>query len=218
MARYDLVAFDLDGTLATGLVYVWQRLHEGLATDPGARSAARQAYFAGRLDYAGWFGTDVELLQARGATRARLLETLRGVQATPGATDVLGTLRAAGHRLAVISGSVDLLVERLFPAGTFDHVLINRLHFDAAGVLSGGQATPFDMEGKAVGLQELATAEGIDLSRCVFVGDNDNDVAALRAAGLGVAFEPKSERVRAAADHVLEGPSLTPLLPLLLGR
>ncbi len=215
MARFDLVAFDLDGTLAQGLVYVWQRMHDGLATDPTRRAWARAAYLSGELDYAGWFGVDLELLRARHATRATLLDTFDGVHPTPGAAHVVDVLRASGRRVAVISGSVDLLLERLFAPQLFHHVLINRLDFGPDGDLLGGTATPFDMEGKADGLAMLAEREGTRLERCVFVGDNDNDIAALRAAGLGVAFMPKSPRVRAAADHVLEGPDLRPLLDLM---
>ena len=35
------------------------------------------------------------------------------------------------------------------------------------------------------------------------MGDGENDIGMLRAAGLSVAFQPKSERVRRAAKHVV---------------
>ena len=117
--------------------------------------------------------------------------------------------------MAVISGSIDVLLERLFPEFVFDHVLINRLHFDAQGRLVGGEHTRFDMEGKASGLARLAALEGLELSECAFLGDNENDIEALEAAGLGVAFDPKSPRVAEAADVVVQGPDIGQVLEYL---
>jgi hydroxymethylpyrimidine pyrophosphatase-like HAD family hydrolase len=39
----------------------------------------------------------------------------------------------------------------------------------------------------------------------VAVGDSENDVGMLRGAGISVAYQPKSERVRRAAKHVITG-------------
>ncbi len=213
--QHRLVAFDLDGTLAEGVVYVWKLLHEHFGTDPARRRAAHDAYFSGRLSYAGWFGTDLELLAEKGAHRAALLAALHAVRPALGALEVLQHLRAQGRIVAVISGSVDLLLEHLFPQFRFDHVLINRLHFAADGRLIGGEPTPYDMERKADGLAELARRAGLRLTDCAFCGDNENDLQVLGAAGLGIAVNPRTARVVAAADRVLEGSDLRGLLPLL---
>jgi len=39
----------------------------------------------------------------------------------------------------------------------------------------------------------------------VAVGDSENDIGLLRAAGISVAFQPKTGRVRRAAKHVVTG-------------
>ncbi len=215
--KYDLVAFDLDGTLADGLVYVWQLLHERFGCDMEARARAREEFFAGLISYQRWFEHDLELLQARGATRRAMIEALaEQARPTEGAKRVLETLKDAGVTVAVISGSIDVLLDALFPDFPFDHVLINRLEFDAEGRLTGGEHTRFDLAGKAEGLAHLAALEGTTPDRCAFVGDNENDIDVLRLAGLGVAFQPRTERVAAAADVVLRGPDLTPVLDYLM--
>lgn len=53
-------------------------------------------------------------------------------------------------------------------------------------------------------LLSLADRLGIARERTVAVGDNDNDVAMLRAAGLGVAVANASPAAREAADLVLD--------------
>jgi phosphoserine phosphatase len=51
----------------------------------------------------------------------------------------------------------------------------------------------------------------------VFVGDNYNDVAAMRAAGLGIAFNCKSEELAQVADVVVAGRDLREILKYVAG-
>ena len=53
---------------------------------------------------------------------------------------------------------------------------------------------------KATGLLALADLLGIDRAATIAVGDADNDLDMLRAAGLGVAMDNANERAREAAD------------------
>jgi phosphoserine phosphatase len=216
-ARVRLVAFDLDGTLVRGTVFIWQTLHERFGTDPARRQKAREDFLAGRSSYADWFRSDLELLAARGATRERILECFAGLEPAPGARETLQALASRGYRLAVISGSLDVLLEHHFPGHPFRHVFINRLVFHPDGRIAGGEATPYDLEGKADGLRALARQEGLGLAECAFVGDHVNDLEALAAAGLGVAVNVKDERVARAAHLVLPGHDLRALLEILPG-
>lgn len=55
---------------------------------------------------------------------------------------------------------------------------------------------------KGVALLQLAEIYGIDPKRTIAVGDYDNDVSMLAAAGLGIAVENASEAAKRAADLV----------------
>jgi phosphoserine phosphatase len=54
-------------------------------------------------------------------------------------------------------------------------------------------------------LEYLLAEVGLDRGRVLAVGDGVNDVCMLRAAGRSVAFNPKADLVRQAADSVLTG-------------
>ena len=214
--RYPLVCFDLDGTLVTGLDYVWTTLHHHFHTDARARREARRAFRAGRITYTQWFDHDVRLLRAAGATRPAIAELFTTIRLVSGARETLDALRAAGAKLAVLSGSVDLLLEIALPGERFDHVLINRFGFDADGLIAGGTPTEFDVERKADGIVELCRREGLAPSRSAFIGDNENDVAAARTAGFSIAFDCKSRKLAQAASVVVPGGDLRAILPYLL--
>lgn len=54
---------------------------------------------------------------------------------------------------------------------------------------------------KGAALARIAAGCGVDLGRTVAIGDYDNDVSMLRAAGLGVAVANASEEAKRAADY-----------------
>lgn len=197
MRRYDLVCFDVDGTLVDDTIFIWQTLHDHFATDPAARKKAHDDYFARRITYADWFFRDLELLSESGATEPRIREVLDLLKPISGAREALLDLHARGHVLAIVSGSLDIVVAHLFADVPFQHVLLNRIAFDADGRIAGGTPTPYDLEGKAAGLAELCRREGIAPDRAAFVGDNDNDLWIAGAAGLAIAFNCKSDALRA---------------------
>ena len=213
--RFPLVCFDVDGVLIDGIVYVWELLHQGLGSDPEALERAHHDFRSGVIDYATWFDTDLRLMAEAGADRSKMWALLRTLQPMAGAREVLASLRERGHRLGVVSGGLDLALDAVIGLQHFDHVLINRVHFDEGGRITGGEATPYDFAGKAAGLRELCRREGIDPAQAVFVGDHDNDVEAAQLAGLGVAFDCKSDRLRGVCDVELAGRHLRPLLELI---
>ena len=209
-----LIAFDLDGTLVDRTVYIWQTLHDHFACDVKRREQAKADFFAGRISYADWFAHDLVLLRERGATHEAMLECFADLHPVIGAEEVLSTLAERGYRLAVISGSLDILLDHFFPTHPFSHVLINRLDFDADGRIQGGTATPYDIAGKADGLMELARREGLTLAQCAFVGDNVNDLDVMAVAGLAIGMNVKHADVAQAADLILESAEIRRLLDI----
>lgn len=212
-----VICFDVDGTLiehAEGKT-VWQVLNERFLAAGNLNRERLADFRSGRLRYAEWVALDVGDWACAGVRRdaieAEVRATLRPVA---GALETINTLRARGYRVAVVSGTIDLTLRLLLGECTFDRVFSNRLFFGSAGEICGWQATVYDMEGKARAVRELAAEFGVGTDGCAFVGDHWNDLAALECAGLGIAFCPKDDAVRAAADVVIEEGPLTRLLEI----
>ncbi len=213
---YDLIAFDVDGTLVDDTVFIWKTLHDHFETDPDRRKQAYADYFSGRISYSEWFFNDIALLKARGATRAGIESIVAGMRLTGGVIETLGALRDAGARLVIISGTLEVVVRTFDLVPWFDEIYLNRFEYAPDGALIGGTPTPYDVGEKATGLRHIAAAAGIPMARTAFVGDNFNDVSIAKAAGFSIAFNCKSDELAAVADVVVEGGELRRILPYLL--
>jgi len=218
MPAFDLVAFDVDGTLVHGPddLNVWEILNQRFAGGSEINRERYARYRAGELSYAEWVALDIVGWRDAGATRADLVAALAPLRLIAGAREALARLKRHGMRLVVISGTLDLMLESVFPDHPFDEVYANHIGFDDSEAISHWRATPFDMAGKAQALRSIALREGIPLSRCAFVGDSANDVWVARVAGFTVALNPKSDELAQLAGAVVESDDLRAVLPWLL--
>ena len=214
--RFDLVVFDLDGTLVAHDEPIWATLHRELGSDPVRRKEALRKGLAGELAYADWFAHDIELLVAAGATRDAVLAVIARLELTPGAAAVLTALHDAGVRLAVLSGGLDLVADHHLPDDLPIRVHANSFAFDGVGRLVGGRATAFDRQHKADGLAFLAEGFGVELGRVAFVGNGHNDVAAASVAGFSIAWNDAPPELVAASSVYVAGPDLRAILPHVL--
>jgi phosphoserine phosphatase len=215
--RYRLIAFDVDGTLVGNpqRKVVWELLNNRFPHQTRVDRLWYDAFMERHITYTEWVELDVLSWIMAGATRAEMARVVaEELQLTPGAEQTVRALHQAGYQLAIISGTIDLTLDVLFPNHPFHEVYTNRIEFDESGLIVDWWATPFDMEGKAHALEQIAARMGIPLHQTVFVGDNINDVFAMQKAGLAVAYEPKAEPVRQAADCEIGG-CMTALLGLL---
>lgn len=212
---FDLVGFDVDGTLVRepGGRTVWEVLNERF-TGRADHNAERFAlYRAGELSYAEWVALDITSWRDAGAKREDLVAAFAPLRPVDGARETLETLKRAGYRIVVISGTLDLMLNTLLPDAPFDEVYANHVGFDDEGNISHWRATPFDMEGKAEALRAVALRQSLPLARCAYVGDSANDVWVARMAGFTLAFNPKSPDLEAIADVTVRAEDLRAILP-----
>jgi HAD superfamily hydrolase (TIGR01484 family) len=83
-----------------------------------------------------------------------------------------------------------------------------RMELEAWGVFEITNSHPFNLEmnplgiSKASGLIDVCEFLGIEMSEVIAMGDSLNDIAMIRAAGLGVAMGNAQEVIKQAADLV----------------
>jgi phosphoserine phosphatase len=215
--RYDLVCFDVDGTLIrhpTDKV-IWEILNLRFTGSDAINQERYRMYREGEITYEDWVRLDVGGWIEVGARRDAIVEAVREFECYDGALETVRELKRRGAWLAVVSGTLDVVLDTLFPDHPFDDVFTNKLRFDGNDTLVGWEATPFDLEGKPDAIRELARRHGIGLDRVAFVGDGENDVPVIGVAGLVVAFNPRSLALERGADHVLKNENMNRLLEIL---
>ncbi len=204
-----LVVLDVDSTLVQGEVI------DELARRRGCLdrvAAITERAMQGELAFPEALRERVGLLA--GTPMSVLEDVQRGVQLTPGATELLRVLRRLGYRLAIISGGFTFFTDRLKADLQLDHAFANELEI-AEGRLTGRIVGPIiDGQRKADLLVQLAREHGIGPDQAVAIGDGANDLLMLARAGLGIAFNAKRV-VRERADHAINRPRLDSILYLL---
>lgn len=194
--RKRLLVADMDSTIVTS-----ETLDE-LAAQAGLKdriAAITRRAMNGELDFAGALRTRVAML--KGLPLAALEATWRETRLMPGAKELVATMRAHGARTALVSGGFTFFTGRVAALCGFDVHRSNRLLDDGAA-LTGEVAEPIlGREAKLAALTELS---GGRPEEALAVGDGANDLAMIRAAGLGIAFHAKpvvSAEARNRVDH-----------------
>ncbi len=197
--RKALLIADMDSTIVTG-----ETLDE-LADFAGLKdriAAITARAMNGELDFKAALRERVAML--RGLPVDALEKTWQRVRLTPGAQEVVATMRAHGAYAALVSGGFSFFTGRVSALCGFDMHRSNVL-LDDGEVLIGRVAEPILGRGtKLETLTQLAAERELPMSATLAVGDGANDLDMLRAAGLGVAFRAKpivAAEARARVDH-----------------
>jgi len=193
-----LVVFDMDGVLINERSS-WRLVHEALGT---SNEDSFKAYMRGEIDDMEFMRRDIELWLKKGLSRTSEIERiLRRATLMNGFSECMEKLRGAGWTLAIISGGLDILAERLKTEGGFDHVFANGLAADEDGNLTGEGVLRVPLMDKGSVLRALVAEE--QFGPVVVVGDSIVDISMFEVSDLSVAFRPEGSEVPEAADTVI---------------
>ncbi|HET9018384.1 MAG TPA: phosphoserine phosphatase SerB [Acetobacteraceae bacterium] len=197
--RKGLLVADMDSTIVTS-----ETLDE-LAAFAGLKekiAAITRRSMNGEIDFAEALRLRVSML--RGLQVEALEQTWTRTRLTPGARELVATMRAHNATTALVSGGFTFFTGRVAEMLGFDHHRANVLLDDGAR-LTGEVAEPIlDRDAKLATLRELASVRGLRMTATLAVGDGANDLAMIEEAGLGIAFHAKpivAQAARARVDH-----------------
>jgi phosphoserine phosphatase len=202
-----LIVADMDSTMIT--VECIDELADYAGIKPQI-AAITEAAMRGELDFAGALDARVALLKGLGAEAIDRCRAER-VRLMPGARVLVQTMRARGATAVLVSGGFTAFAEPVGAEIGFHRVIANRL--DIAGdALAGTVAKPIvDAATKLETLNAVRAELGLAEAQTLAVGDGANDLAMIRAAGLGVAYHAKPVVAAAAMARIDHG-DLTALL------
>jgi HAD superfamily phosphoserine phosphatase-like hydrolase len=218
--KSKVVIFDLDGTLISGIEYIYSHLWEYFDVPHEKHKKPVLDYVHKRITYEEWVKEDIRLLKEHGADKESLIKAFGGLTLIDGAMETLSALKDAGRKLVVISGSIELTLRTVIPdyEDLFDDVFINHYFFDDTGRISHAIPTPYDMEHKATGVIDMAEKYGCSAKECIFIGDSDNDIHAAETAGFSIAFNCRSDMLGEICDVVVRSGDIRDILPHILYR
>jgi len=197
--RKGLLVADMDSTIVTtetlDEIAAYAGLKEKIA-------AITRKSMNGEIDFAEALRLRVGML--KGLSIDALEKTWARTELMAGARELVATMRAHNALTALVSGGFTYFTARVAALAGFDEHRANTL-LDDGTALTGAVGEPIlGRDAKLELLKELAAARGLKMSATLAVGDGANDLAMLRAAGLGVAYHAKpivAAEARAQVRH-----------------
>jgi phosphoserine phosphatase len=204
-----LVQFDVDST------FIQQEAIELLAAKAGVLEKVSEitgSAMRGELDFEQSLRARVSLL--KGLPESALTQVQQEITLTDGAQDLVNTLHAKGHSVALVSGGFIDIIDPMIRELSIKYYKANKLEI-LDGFLTGQLLGPIiDRAAKGAALQEFSTASAVELENTVAIGDGANDLDMMAIAGLSIAFNAKPIVVE-AADCAINEPSLRTVLDLI---
>ncbi len=196
--RKKLLVADMDSTIITT-----ETLDElaGRAGKKAETTALTERAMRGEIEFKEALRQRVAMLA--GLAETALEETLAAITLSPGAGTLVRTMAQDGAHTILVSGGFRDFTGPVAAMAGFSEDKSNTFE-STDGRLTGRVIDPIvDKNAKLQTLTRLAEEKAIPLSATLAIGDGANDVPMIEAAGLGIAYKPKSV-AKNAADAVIE--------------
>ena len=200
-----LVVFDLDNVIIDG-----EAIDEigKLANVEEDIAAITEKAMQGEIDFETSIKDRVQLLE--GTSIEDIEKVACDLPLMPGACKTIECLKSKGVDVAIISGSFDVVADKVSDKLGVDTVYTNSFTVED-GKLTGEVTGPLVSGNKLDVLKDHVEEAGITLDEVVAVGDGANDISMIESAGCGIAFNAK-DSVKEIADIVVEEKDLCKVL------
>ena len=200
-----LIAFDLDNVLIDGEAI--DEIGKLMDVESEISELTKKA-MEGDLDFETALKKRTALL--KGASVENIKEVVSKIPLMEGAEETIAELKKRGYKIATITGSFEIIANRMKDDLGLDYAFSNVLH-EEKGKLTGEVSGPLVTGSKAEILKEIMEMEKVKAEESAAVGDGANDVSMLEEAGLGIAFNAKPV-LKEKADVVIEKKDLREIL------
>ena len=206
-----LVVFDLDNVIIDG-----EAIDEigKLANVEDEIAEITEKAMQGEIDFETSIKDRVKLLE--GTSIEEIEKVADELPLMPGAEETINTLKEKDLDVAIISGSFDVVAEKIKDKLGVDAVYTNSFSVED-GKLTGEVTGPLVSGSKLDVLNDHVEKAGITLDDVVAVGDGANDISMIESAGCGIAFNAK-DSVKEIADIVVEEKDLTKVLDEIVNQ
>jgi Haloacid Dehalogenase superfamily, subfamily IB, phosphoserine phosphatase-like len=214
MRKYDLVCFDMDGTL-TRLRSSWCWIHQSLGVD---NEQSYQAYINGKIDEMEFMRRDIALWKGVNPD-IRIKDLIHMFQNMPligGIQETVACLRDAGIACVIVSGGIDLAAKMIAEEFGFDDFAADEICSYPDGSLTGEGKLTVDLKDKGINVREFITKYGTTPERTVSVGNSFTDISMFKNSGMSIAFNPTDEYTVDAATYTVNSENIADILDLIL--
>ncbi|MCD6492892.1 MAG: phosphoserine phosphatase SerB [Archaeoglobaceae archaeon] len=204
-----LIVFDMDSTIVDAEII--DEIARAAGVGDEVKKITKMA-MNGEINFDEALKERVKLLKG---LPVKVLEKIYSeVKLTPGAKELIQSLKSAGYKTALISGGFTYFTEKIKKELGFDYAFGNELEIKDGKLTGRIKGRIINAEEKARIIEELAKKEGISKENIVAVGDGANDRIMLKNAGLGIAFNAK-KALKEIADGTLSKDNLIGLASVL---
>ena len=214
MRKYDLVCFDMDGTL-TRLRSSWCWIHQSLGVD---NEPSYQAYINGEIDEMEFMRRDIALWKNVNPD-IKIKDLIHMFQNMPligGIQETVACLKDAGIACVIVSGGIDLAAKMITEEFGFNDFAADEICSYPDGSLTGEGKLTVDLKDKGINVREFITKYGTTSERTISVGNSFTDISMFKNSGMSIAFNPTDEYTVDAATYTVNSDNIADILDLIL--
>lgn len=211
-----LALLDMDGVLIEETS--WQVVHDYFEVN---NEDNFDKYKAGEISYEDFMRQDIELWKRsdkKEATIENVERAVANIELRPGIEKLIAALRKKGYEeILIVSGGIPVLAVRIAQQSCLDGALTNDFETTEkeGKVLITGAKCKFDFSKKGKIMRGVAEELELSLEQSLAIGDSRFDTGMLETADLGIAFNPKDQEVKRAADVIVNGNDLSEIIQYL---
>ena len=214
MRKYDLVCFDMDGTL-TKLRSSWCWVHECFEVN---NEEAYQAFVNGEIDEPEFMRRDIALWTSKkpDVTIDEIAVLFRDMPLIGGIQETIACLSANGIRSVIVSGGIDRAAAMLTLEFGFDDYVADEICSNPDGTLTGEGRMNVDLKDKGINVRRFIEKYGTVPERTVSVGNSFTDIPMFKNSGMSIAFNPTDPWTQEAATHTVFSDNIADILDYIL--